>query len=125
MNNEIKSNENLDGETIMGLVYEMQEAIKERAMVQMKLRNADEYIAHMQERFKKLNDRYPGIFQMIITREGDIDINRLKWMLDMVDNIHSGHIEKDVADKQVGAHLFNTYVDQHIDHDLEKNGPRQ
>jgi len=108
--NEIKSYDNLDKTTILQLVSDMQLAIKEPEMVELKNNDKGQYIRHMRERFIRLNDRYPGIFNMVLTNEDKMDMRRLTMMLNLLETRERGEISNYDADVRVGQDTFNEFV---------------
>ena len=104
--NEIKSDEEIPSATIIalceGLLCKMDEPDIRR------LRNADpdRYFRSLQTQFKRLNDRYPGIFNLLTqygrkTPQGADVMARIKEMIGYRDQIVTGQIDRDKADKEI------------------------
>jgi hypothetical protein len=104
--NEIKSDEEIPSSTIIalceGLLCKMEEPDIRR------LRNADpdRYFRSLQTQFKRLNDRYPGIFNLLTqygrkTPQGADIMARIKEMIGYRDQIVAGEINRDKADKEI------------------------
>lgn len=119
--NEIKSYDNLDKTTILQLVSDMQLAIKEPEMVELKNNDKGQYIRHMRERFIRLNDRYPGIFNMVLTNEDKMDMRRLTMMLNLLETRERGEISNYDADVRVGQDTFNEFVSPVINMPASEN----
>jgi len=121
--NEIKSTEKMDKETILELVRQMQEAIKEPAMQQLKARDSGRYICEMQNRCSRLNDRYPGIFNMVIQYEDQFDQNKLIWIIDLVAKRQSGKQAAEENERIMGQRMVDEYIPEELKQQPTKEMP--
>jgi hypothetical protein len=104
--NEIKSSEEIPTATIVALCEGLLCKMEEPDIRRLRNTDPDRYYQSLQTQFKRLNDRYPGIFNML-TRYGrktpqGIDIMaRIKEMIGYRDQIVSGTISREKADKEI------------------------
>lgn len=68
----------------------------------------DTYIEQLKEEYNELYDTYPAIFKM--TCDGTMDIKRLKFMLNMKNNIDNNKITEHDASVEVGQLLVDEIV---------------
>lgn len=119
--NEITVKEDLSNIEILNQVEEMMKCIESAEMREMKKSgDVGKYKAELQKRFHHLNGRYPQIFNMVLMNERTFDIDKLKWMLNMLDRTKDGTYSRDQADKIVAFKEFDTYVKPKIDYEKEK-----
>jgi len=64
--NEVRSNEEISTETVIGLCEGLLIRMEEPDMRRMLRTDKDRYYRTLKTQFKRLDDRYPGIFNMLI-----------------------------------------------------------
>lgn len=119
--NEITVKEDLSNIDILNNVEEMLKCIESKEMRALKKEgDVGKYKAELIKRFTHLNGRYPQIFNMIMMYERTFDIEKLKWMLNMLDKTKDGTYSRDQADKIVAFKEFDTYIKPKIDYEKER-----
>lgn len=68
----------------------------------------DKYIEQLKDEYHEFNDSYPAIFKM--TCDGTMDINRLRFMLNMKNNIDNNQITEHNASVEVGQLLVDEII---------------
>ena len=68
----------------------------------------DKTIKKIENNYKFFKERYPFLFDMTLKKE--IDYTRLKWMLNMRENIIKNNITFENASKEVGQVMYNKYM---------------
>ena len=120
--NEITVKQDMSNLEILDTVEEMLKSIESEEMRKMKREDVGNYNAELAKRFPHLKGRYPQIFNMTMMYERTFDINKLKWMLHMLDQRKSGAVSADVSDNRVVYSQFDEYVVPKIDYEKEKEG---
>ena len=64
--------------------------------------------------FKRLQDRYPGIIQMILRYGEHSDLVGLRKMLELSESVEKKEISRMSASYQIGKELRNKYVNQRL-----------
>lgn len=120
--NEVKNWEDLSTDTVLGLCESMLARREEADMKRMMRTDQDCYFRTMKTQFNQLDDRYPGIFNMLLqygrTAPGGLDImSKISDMLrkrDLIfDKMKQGMDREDAGaqeDKQVDYDLAATYL---------------
>ncbi len=103
--NEIKSEEEIPAETIVALCESLLTRTEDPEMKRKKHSDPDSYYMTLKTQFKRLDDRYPGIFNMLIqygrrTPQGLDIMSRIKEMIGYRDRIKAGE-NRDVFDKAI------------------------
>jgi hypothetical protein len=120
--NEITVKEDLTNVQILDQVRDMQSYIETPEMRTVKRNDIGKYKGELAKKFPHLQGRYPQIFNMVMINERTFDIEKLKWMLDMLDQTRSNAITRDEADKIVAFKEFDTYIKPKIDYEKEREG---
>lgn len=112
---EIKSTENLDSATIVALCEGMLTKMEEPEMRRMRRADQDRYLRTLKTQFKRLEDRYPGMFNLIMeygrtTPTGDNVMARIKQMIGFRDAIDTGAITKDKADEEIDYEYARKFI---------------
>ena len=126
MQNDIKNEERLPKETVLGYVRQMMDSDEYVHTVKTYVREVgeknntrykyDEVYDYLATNYTELNDRYPGIVKMFANDcfEGvDFDINRLEKMLSMLDMMNVSERKPEVVtdtNVSVMKELRNEYV---------------
>jgi hypothetical protein len=113
--NEIKSNVNLSTDKIIALCESLLERMEDPELRRYRTSDADRYLRTLKTQFKELNDRYPGIFNVLLefgrrTPDGFDTMTRISGMLRMRDQIDAGQKTQDQAEKEVDYEYANVYV---------------
>ena len=87
-------------EELKNIVNEM---VKDNAFM-----NSEEKLKHYVNKYPKISNEYPMLIKKAC--EPNFDIQRFKWMLDMIDNVKSNNITQHDASVKVGEHLVDEYV---------------
>lgn len=93
--NPINSTEEIPSDVIIGLCDGLLTKMEEPAMRRMRNADTDQYYRSLKTQFKRLDDRYPGIFLMLTQYgrqlpQGGDPMDRIKEMLQLRDKIHAG-----------------------------------
>lgn len=115
--NEIKSEENLPPQKIYALCESMVAKIEESEMRRLKHFNEDRYLRTLKTQFKELDDRYPGIFNVILsygrtTPDGYDTLERIKKMLQMYEIW--AETEDEEEKKQVEVVMEYPYAETYV-----------
>ena len=115
MVNEIKSEENLSSPQIIALCESLLSRMEHPEVKQLRHTDSDRYYRSLKTQFKQLDDRYPGIFNMLTQygrqAPGGIDtMAKLRSMLGVYDARQSGEITDEEADKAVDYDLAKKFV---------------
>ena len=113
--NEIKSDEEIPSDVIVALCDSLLVTMEEPDMRRLRRTSPDEYMRTLKMQYKRLDDRYPGIFNVLVQYgaempDGTQVMAMIKKMLGYRDNIASGAIQRDTADKAVDYELAHKYV---------------
>ena len=92
----------MNSETILEIVIEL---IKKIDICKNK---NDEFIETLKKDYNSFYDMYPGIFQM--TCDGNMDLDRLKLMLNMKTNIDEQQITEHDGSVKIGQLLVDDFV---------------
>lgn len=121
--NEITVKEDLTNAGILESVNSMLETIETSEFRALKRGNdIGKYKGELVKKFPHLHGRYPQIFNMVMMNERTFDIDKLKWMLQMLDQTRNGQVTREQADKIVAFKEFDTYVKPKIDYEKEREG---
>ena len=107
--NEIKSTEEIPTDIVVALCESLIVTMEQPDMRRLRRSDPDAYMRTLKTQYKRLTDRYPGIFNVLLQYGAEV-MPRIKKMLGFRDNIASGAIERDVADKVVDYELAHQYV---------------
>ena len=121
--NEITVQEDLNNLEIISRAEEMMTCIETPELRKLK-RGADieKYVIELSKRYPHLKGRYPQIFNMVMMYERTFDMNKLKWMLQMLDKRKDGSITPEESDNQVSFRQFDEHVRPSIDYEKEREG---
>ena len=86
----------------------------------LKVQESRRYIYEMQSRFSKLNDRYPGIFNMVIQYEDKFSTKTLIWVIDLVAKRESGEEGAEENEIKMGQMVVDKYVPENLKHPPQK-----
>lgn len=120
--NEITIEEDLSNDEILKRVEDMLIHIETPAMRKLKHKDVAEYKFELQKAFPHLNGRYPQIFLMVMMYERTFDIDKLKWMLQMLNKRKTGELSSDQADNIVSFRQFDEHIKTKIDYEKEREG---
>lgn len=120
--NEITVNENLSNAEIIEKVEEMLTCIETPEMRRLKRGDIQQYTSELEKHFPHLKGRYPQIFTMVMMYERTFDIDKLKWMLTMLDKRRNGEITEQQSDNVVSFKQFEDFAKDKIDYEKEKEG---
>lgn len=120
--NEITVAENLSNIDIMSRIEDMMICIETSEMRKIKRRDIAEYSAELEKRFPHLKGRYPQIFSMVMMYERTFDIEKMKWMLQMLDKRRAGELTPEQADNKVSFRQFDEHIKPNIDFEREREG---
>lgn len=113
--NEIKSSENIDSKSIVALCEGLLAKMDEPEMRRLRKNDADRYLRTLKTQFKRLEDRYPGMFNMLIeygrkTPSGEDVMARIKQLIGFRDAVDAGTITKDKADEEIDYQYAHEFV---------------
>lgn len=125
--NEIKSEVNLPSDKIIALCESMLERMDDSEMRRLRNNDGDAYVRILKTQFKELNDRYPGIFNVLLefgrrTPDGFVTMDRISRMLRQFDAVQSGTKTKDQAEKEIDYEYSAVYVKPIVDKLAETTG---
>lgn len=75
--------------------------------------NKDGFRKRMETRYEQLYKMSPTLFDLVLS--DDCDMDKLKWMLNMQEQIKLGKLDNNDASKIVGQKLFDEYVQPIVD----------
>lgn len=112
--NEIRSEEEIPAGTIVALCDSLLAKTEEHEMRRMRQTDPDRYYRTLKTQFKRLDDRYPGIFNMLVeygrkTPQGADIMQRIKQMIGYRDRIVAGE-EREQFDKAVDYQYAHEFV---------------
>ena len=81
--------------------------------------NLDQFKHKLKKKYNNLSTKFPTIFEKTIN--GTMDMNRLKFMLNMINKVNNNEITEHNASVQIGEKLVNEYVKPMIDKLETKN----
>lgn len=113
--NEIKSEVDLSSEKIVALCESLLERMADSEMRRWRTTDHDRYFRTLKTQFSELNDRYPGIFNVLVqygrkTPDGFPTLDRIKEMLRMNDALKAGTLDREKADKEIDYKYAYQYV---------------
>ena len=79
----------------------------------------DQFKHKLKKKYNNLSTKFPTIFEKTIN--GTMDMNRLKFMLNMINKVNNNEITEHNASVQIGEKLVNEYVKPMIDKLETKN----
>ena len=120
--NEITVKQDLSNIDILDNVESMLQCIESEELRKIKREDVGKYNAELGKRFPHLKGRYPQIFNMVMMYERTFDLQKLRWMLDMLDKRKSGAMSETTSDNRVVYSQFDEYVVPKIDYEKEKEG---
>lgn len=112
--NEIRSNEEIPADIIVALCEGLLCKIEEPEMKRKRQTDPDLYYRSLKTQFKRLDDRYPGIFNMLVeygrkTPQGHDIMTRIKQMIGFRDRIQSGE-DREQFDKTIDYKYAHEFV---------------
>jgi hypothetical protein len=112
--NEIRSDEEIPAHIIVALCDGLLVKMEEPDMRRMRQQNPDEYYRTLKTQFKRLDDRYPGVFNMLVEygrkTPQNVDIMaRIKTMIGYRDRIKAGE-DREQFDKVVDYQYAYEFV---------------
>lgn len=98
-----------DNSFVMGNVLDMKESLRQykNKEIFQELSN-DEFKTKMEIEFKKLNENFPAIFLKVYN--GTLELERLQFMLKMINEINIKKVSKHEASVVVGQELVDNIV---------------
>ena len=113
--NEIKSEVDLPSVKIIALCESLLEKMADTEMRRFRTTDHDRYFRTLKSQFSELNDRYPGIFNVLVqygkkTPDGFQTMDRIREMLRMNDEMKGGTLEREEADKEIDYKYAYQYV---------------
>ena len=118
--NEITVSEDLTNSEIMTRIEEMMSCIETSELRKVKRTDVGKYRSELEKRFPHLAGRYPQIFTMVMMYERTFDMDKMRWMLDMLDKRKSGSITAEQSDNAVSFRQFDEHVSNKIDYEKER-----
>lgn len=119
--NEITVQEDLANLEIMTRIEEMLSCIETNELRKLKHTDVGNYRCELEKRFPHLHGRYPQIFTMVMMYERTFDMEKMKWMLEMLDKRRSGEITPQESDNVVSFRQFDEHVRSKIDYEKERD----
>ncbi len=112
---EIKSTTNLSTDAIVALCEGMLTRMDDPEMRRMRRGDQDRYLRVIKTQFKPLEDRYPGMFHLLMeygrnTPSGEDTLTRIKEMLGYRDAIDTGTISKEKADERIDYKYAREFI---------------
>ncbi len=120
--NEITVAQDLSNLDIMDNIEQMLLSIESADMRKLKREDVGKYNSELAKQYPHLKGRYPQIFNMVLMYERTFDIQKLRWMISVLDQRRSGQMSEDVSDNRVVYKQFDEYVVPKIDYEKEKEG---
>jgi len=118
--NEITILEDLTNDDIITRIHEMMDVIETPELRKLKRTDVGRYRIELEKRFPHLAGRYPQIFIMVMMYERTFDMNKMKWMLEMLDKRKTGELTVEQSDNVVSFNQFDEHVRTKIDYDKER-----
>ncbi len=91
---------------------DMDLTVKKFLIVEHTEKDKEDFIESLQKKFDNLHTNFKSIFKMI--SQGDMDIQKLKYMIKMVKQVQQSKISEHDASVEVGKELFKEYVEPHV-----------
>jgi hypothetical protein len=120
--NEITITEDLTNDEILARIEEMMSCIESKELRKLKRTDVGNYRDELEKRFPHLAGRYPQIFSMVMMYERTFDMQKMRWMLQMLDKRKSGEVSEQDADNAVSFRQFDEHVRDKIDYEKEREG---
>ena len=113
--NEIKSHEHISTEDVLALCEGMLSDMETDEYKLMRREDPDRYFRKLKKTYKRLNDRLPGIFNVLVqygrqTPDGFGTVERIRGMLEKRDAMDAGTLTREDADKDVDYEYAHAYV---------------
>ena len=122
--NEIKTHEELSTDTIIALCESLLTTMEEADMRRLKQTDTDRYYRTLKTQFKRLDDRYPGIFNVLIqygrkNPQGHDVMEQIIMMLRKRDSIfqrmkQNPEMTREVAGEQEDKAVDYTYAQRYV-----------
>jgi hypothetical protein len=109
MDHKVRNEERLKNTDLIKLCEDMIEATQEPRLVELRRNDAYMYREELLDRFSDLDDRYPAIFKMIMERGKEMDMNRLRFMLNALGQIQRGEVDKKEKLQEVSVKLHEDF----------------
>ena len=120
--NEITVSEDLTNPELMVRIEEMLSCIETSELRKLKRTDVGKYRCELEKRYPHLCGRYPQIFTMIMMYERTFDMEKMRWMLEILDKRKSGEMTADQSDNAVSFRQFDENVRSKIDFEKEREG---
>lgn len=113
--NEIRSDEEIPTDQVLALCESLLGRMEDPEMARVRRRDPEGYFRTLKTQFSRLNDRYPGIFNMLVqygrrTRDGMEIVPQIRQMLAYRDQLNEGTITRERADQLVDYEYAQRYV---------------
>lgn len=118
--NEITVKEDLANVEIITRIGEMMDCIETSELRKLKRTDVGRYRSELAKRFPHLEGRYPQIFKMVMMYERTFDIEKMSWMLGILDKRRTKEVSDQESDNIVSFRQFDENIRDKIDFEKER-----
>lgn len=120
--NEITIKDDLTNDEILSRIEDMMACIETPDLRKLKRTDVGNYRGELEKRFPHLAGRYPQIFSMVMMYERTFDMNKMRFLLDMLHKRQTGEVSEMESDNAVSFKNFDDHVKDKIDYEKEREG---